>query len=145
MEMNEYQEKALVTAKFPPVGDLNFIYPVLGLAGESGEALEKFLDKIEDQIVDPALKNELKENFARLTISVSKVSEKMKKIIRDKGGILSPADVLEIGKELGDVLWYLSVIAKYIGLTLEEVAQLNIDKLSSRKERNVIHGSGDNR
>lgn len=110
MLMDEYQNKALETAKFPPVGEMNFIYPVLGLAGESGE-----------------------------------VSEKIKKIIRDKQGVMTPQDVLEIGKELGDVMWYVSVIAKNIGLTLSQVAQMNIDKLSSRKERNVIHGSGDNR
>ena len=35
-------------------------------------------------------------------------------------------------KELGDVLWYLSALACLYGLTLEEVAQTNIDKLRKR-------------
>jgi NTP pyrophosphatase (non-canonical NTP hydrolase) len=47
--------------------------------------------------------------------------------------------------ELGDLLWYLAATAQEIGLTLEEVARVNINKLSDRRERNVLQGSGDNR
>lgn len=50
-----------------------------------------------------------------------------------------------IKKELGDVLWMLSAIAADNGFTLEDVARANIDKLTSRKERGVLGGSGDNR
>ncbi len=73
------------------------------------------------------------------------VAEKIKKIIRDKGGVVSEQDKLEIGKELGDVLWYINRLAWGLGFSLREVAQLNIDKLLSRRERNVLSGSGDNR
>lgn len=45
-------------------------------------------------------------------------------------------------KELGDVLWFVALIAKHAGLTLEEVAQLNLDKLADRAKRNVIIGEG---
>ncbi|MFD2446407.1 nucleoside triphosphate pyrophosphohydrolase family protein [Bacillus sp. CGMCC 1.16607] len=38
----------------------------------------------------------------------------------------------DIKKELGDVLWYVSQIARLAGLTLEEVATANIDKLYKR-------------
>lgn len=48
-------------------------------------------------------------------------------------------------KELGDVLWFVALIAKQAGLTLDEVAQLNLDKLADRAKRNVIIGEGDNR
>lgn len=48
-------------------------------------------------------------------------------------------------KELGDCLWYIAGIARDNGWTLEEVAQVNIDKLESRKVRNLIIGAGDNR
>lgn len=41
-------------------------------------------------------------------------------------------DQQRIKKELGDVLWYVQGIASRCGLTLEEVAQANIDKLMSR-------------
>ena len=53
--------------------------------------------------------------------------------------------LLGVKKELGDVLWNVSAIASINGWTLEEVAQLNIEKLTDRKERNVIKGEGDNR
>lgn len=73
------------------------------------------------------------------------VSEKFKKIIRDKGGIISEEDKIEIKKELGDVLWYLALISDYMDISLEDVAKSNIEKLASRKNRNQLHGSGDNR
>lgn len=73
------------------------------------------------------------------------VCEKIKKIMRDKNGIATPQDIQEIGKELGDQLWYLSNLASEIGLSLNEVAENNIAKLKSRKERGVLQGSGDNR
>ena len=50
-----------------------------------------------------------------------------------------------VGLELGDVLWFISALADDLGVTLEEIAQANVDKLQSRKERGKIGGSGDNR
>lgn len=72
-------------------------------------------------------------------------AEKVKKIIRDKGGKITDDDRKELAKELGDVLWYLAVFAHDLGFSLEEVAQNNLDKLKSRKDRGVLTGSGDNR
>ena len=73
------------------------------------------------------------------------VAEKIKKVIRDKGGKIGRHDKEEISKELGDVLWYLANLATELGLSLEEIAQSNLAKLSSRKKRNRLHGGGDNR
>lgn len=109
MEFKEYQRRSRSTAKYPHAGN-NFIYPTLGLAGESGE-----------------------------------VAEKIKKIIRDDGGTVSEEKKQEILKELGDVLWYVAQISTELGLSLEDVAQGNLDKLASRAARLVISGSGDNR
>jgi NTP pyrophosphatase (non-canonical NTP hydrolase) len=53
--------------------------------------------------------------------------------------------VEEIVKELGDVLWFIAVLADVYGITLDEVASKNVAKLQSRKARGVIGGSGDNR
>jgi NTP pyrophosphatase (non-canonical NTP hydrolase) len=80
-----------------------------------------------------------------LSGEAGEVAEKYKKIIRDKSGIVSEEDRQEIAKELGDVLWYVAMIAKYLGVSLSEVAQMNVDKLQSRKERRVIQSKGDNR
>lgn len=68
------------------------------------------------------------------------VAEKVKKQVRD--GVFNRH---EVAKELGDVLWYMANICNDIGYNLDEIADLNIDKLSSRKKRDVIQGSGDNR
>lgn len=73
------------------------------------------------------------------------VAEKFKKLIRDHGGQITEADKAEIVKELGDVLWYVTVAAHTLGSSLEEVAKINNAKLTSRKARNKISGSGDNR
>lgn len=73
------------------------------------------------------------------------VAEKIKKVLRDKDGIYSLEDLKAIQKELGDVLWYIANIANDLKIPLEDVARLNIEKLFSRRDRNMIHGNGDNR
>lgn len=73
------------------------------------------------------------------------VAEKFKKIIRDKQGNLTDEDTKEILKELGDVLWYVNSISHLLGSDLASVAQQNLDKVLSRKQRGVTSGSGDNR
>ncbi|MCU1285909.1 MAG: putative MazG family pyrophosphatase [Acidobacteriales bacterium] len=77
------------------------------------------------------------------------LAEKVKKLWRDQG-TMSGANVCaekrdEVAKEMGDVLWYLNAIASEFGLSLEQVAQMNIDKLRDREARRVIKGEGDNR
>ena len=87
------------------------------------------------------------EKALGLAGETGEVLEKIKKMIRDKNGVFSPTpeDIAELKKELGDVLWYLSALAFYNGIDLDDVARANLSKLRSRKERNQIHGSGDNR
>jgi NTP pyrophosphatase (non-canonical NTP hydrolase) len=76
-----------------------------------------------------------------LSGEAGEVAEKVKKSIRgDK-----PLDIEEVAKELGDVLWYVSNLASDIGVSLNTLAEKNLEKLYSRKERQVIKGSGDNR
>lgn len=73
------------------------------------------------------------------------IAEKVKKIIRDKGGVVSEQDKQDMAREVGDVLWYLAVFAHHLGVPFETVAQQNLDKLQSRQARGVLQGSGDNR
>ena len=73
------------------------------------------------------------------------IAEKIKKIIRDKNGEVSPEDKIELAKEIGDVLWYLAVLANQLGVSFDKVAQQNIEKLQSRQKRGKLGGSGDNR
>jgi NTP pyrophosphatase (non-canonical NTP hydrolase) len=52
---------------------------------------------------------------------------------------------IEIGYELGDVLWYCAMLAREVDINLGHVMEKNIEKLHSRKERGTLGGSGDNR
>lgn len=76
---------------------------------------------------------------------VGEVSEKIKKLFRDDNGKLTNEKRLEIGKELGDVMWYIAQLSTELGIKFSEVVKMNLEKLASREERNVLHGSGDNR
>ena len=80
-----------------------------------------------------------------LTNEAGEVAGKVKKIFRDKDGVITEEDREALKQELGDVLWYLTQICTDLGLSLEEVAEANIAKLFSRLERDQIQGDGDNR
>lgn len=73
------------------------------------------------------------------------VVEKWKKIVAYKEGVISDEDLAELAKELGDVVWYIAVLAHSLGLSFDDVMQRNLEKLKSRQARNVIKGAGDNR
>jgi NTP pyrophosphatase (non-canonical NTP hydrolase) len=73
------------------------------------------------------------------------IAEKVKKLVRDKNSDLAELDRDDMASELGDVLWYAAVLANFLGLSLDDVAQRNVDKLADRQRRAVLGGSGDNR
>lgn len=106
MNFNEYQAKALSTAK---PSSLSETYLIPGLLAEAGEVAGHYA-----------------------------------KFQRD-GYLLSGDPQPAIIKELGDVLWFVAVLSSFYGIGLEEVAQMNVDKLKDRYQRGVIEGSGDNR
>lgn len=92
-------------------------------------------------ISDPAM---LEKVFGLVGES-GEVAEKFKKLLRDKDGQASDEDKKEIAKELGDILWYINSVGLYLGYELDEIAQMNLDKVLSRKSRGLTKGSGDNR
>lgn len=116
MTLQEYQEKAMTTCL--PSSN-NFSYMMLNLVGEVGE----FASKVAKHI-----------RKGHLEINQSNIA-----------GVLSASDNDELRKEAGDCLWQLSGLCSVMGWSLEDIAQQNLDKLASRKERKVIDGSGDNR
>jgi NTP pyrophosphatase (non-canonical NTP hydrolase) len=73
------------------------------------------------------------------------IAEKFKKWVRDLNSDESRIDRTDIAKELGDVLWYVAVLADYLDLSLDDIATANLAKLAGRQHRNVLGGSGDNR
>ena len=80
-----------------------------------------------------------------LTNEAGEFAGKVKKIFRDKRGVISEEDRQELKKELGDVLWYVAQLATELNVSLEEVASQNLQKLFDRQARNQIQGDGDNR
>jgi NTP pyrophosphatase (non-canonical NTP hydrolase) len=73
------------------------------------------------------------------------VAEKVKKILRDDAGEVSDEKRAAIKKELGDVLWYLTQVATELDLSLDEIAEANLEKLLKRKAEGKLGGSGDDR
>lgn len=110
MEFGVYQAKAHSTSLNSTVDGNAWLYPILGIAGESGEVLEK-----------------------------------VKKLFRDSGGVVTEEFKSGLKKECGDLLWYIAETCTKLDMNLEDVAQTNLDKLASRAARGVQHGSGDNR
>lgn len=80
-----------------------------------------------------------------LVNEAGEVAGKIKKIFRDKNGVIDTDDRAALKQELGDVLWYFTQICTELNLTLEEVAAANLEKLLSRLARGVIGGNGDQR
>lgn len=116
MELDQYQKCALETRQYPE--EYKIIYPALGMNGESGEVADKVKKVLRDTVV-----------------------------LRDsKGSIIIPDNVREeLAKEVGDVLWYVAMMAYDLGYSLDEIAAMNYEKLMSRKQRDAISGNGDNR
>lgn len=85
----------------------------------------------------------------KLAGEAGEVTEKLGKLMRDEGWLpgepLSEAQRMALAHELGDVMWYVAVLAADLGVDLEVVGATNLDKLASRQRRGVIGGSGDAR
>ncbi|MFQ6539868.1 MULTISPECIES: nucleoside triphosphate pyrophosphohydrolase family protein [Aphanothece] len=73
------------------------------------------------------------------------VADKVKKVLRDRGGVFTDEVVQALRLELGDVLWYVAQLATELDLDLADIAAANLEKLASRAARQVIGGDGDNR
>ena len=122
MDLNQYQEKAMTTCM--PSSE-NFSYMFLNLVGEVGEFASK---------VAKALRKETGmmdgPNFYYYKY-------------QDEGMPSAKELKEELKKEAGDVLWQLSGLCSVMGWSLEDIAQMNLDKLAARKEAGTIDGNGD--
>ena len=119
MTLNEYQKKAMSTC-MPSCN--NWSYMMLNLVGEVGEFASKVAKAIR--------KGHISIEYDEL-IPTNKIANEVL--------------LTELQAEAGDILWQLSGLCEIMGWKLEDVAQGNLDKLASRKERGVIDGNGDNR
>lgn len=86
----------------------------------------------------------------KLSGEAGEFNEKIGKILRASHSPEDAYDLLlksedALRKELGDVLWYVSFLAGFLGANLSDIAQGNLDKLAGRAERGTLHGDGDER
>ena len=81
-----------------------------------------------------------------LTGESGEIANKVKKFIRD-GAVKDEylAKRIEIGYEIGDVLWYCAVLAEELEMNLGHIMEKNLEKLADRHKRGKISGSGDHR
>lgn len=124
MKLNEYQEKAMSTCM--PSCE-NFSYMFLNLVGEVGEFASKIAKAIRKEHLN------IGYNDIIAGIHFDEYAENLEQNRAD------------LKAECGDILWQLSSLCQVMGWSLEEVAEQNLSKLASRKSRNLIDGSGDNR
>ena len=73
------------------------------------------------------------------------ILNQVKKIARDDDSVLTDERREAIAKEAGDVLWSLARVLGDIGVSLSDVAYMNVDKLTKRMSNGTIQGSGDDR
>jgi NTP pyrophosphatase (non-canonical NTP hydrolase) len=71
------------------------------------------------------------------------VANQVKKYIRNDGRQLTPERIEKIADELGDVLWYISMMAHELDIPLDAIAQRNLDKLAGRSKRGTIAKDGE--
>lgn len=88
---------------------------------------------------------ELMQQVLGLGDEAGEVQAIFKKWIRDNNADIALLDTQNVAKELGDILWYIAVVAHDLGISFDDIAAANIEKLRSRKERGTLTGSGDNR
>lgn len=127
LTLNEYQLKAMDTCM---ASCNNISYMLLNLVGEVGEFASKVAKSIRKEEIT------IGGDAAAGVITNSPVVE-------DDTAFYFMCN--ELQKEAGDILWQLSGLCSVMGWTLNDVAVQNLEKLASRKARNVIDGEGDNR
>ena len=115
------------------------------LVKKSRSDFDVYSDRARSYAFYPKRGNNIEYTAIGLAEEVGEALGKIKKMIRDKGGVMIFDCRTSIKKDLGDALWYLDAMAFEAGLTLQEIADGNIEKLSDRKSRNALQGSGDDR
>ena len=138
MDLSVYQQKASSTAVYPTIMEL--VVKALASQGD---------DKLAVGVKQALELTDLNSNpyyaLLGLTGEAGELANKIKKVMRDSGGVISEKTSDSIKGELGDVMWYVAALATEMGFDLSEVAQSNLDKLSSRKEKGTLLGDGDNK
>lgn len=100
---------------------MHVIYPLLGIAGETGELIEK-IKKVCRNSAEP-------ESLDDFLVTLQ----------------WQPDLADSIQKEVGDILWYIAEFCTRMNMSLSVVMEMNLKKILDRKNRGVIRGEGDSR
>ncbi len=99
--------------------------------------------------VGTSAQDNLKPGWLYYALGISgeagELTEKIKKLFRDKKGEVDQEFLDSVIKEMGDILWYMGRLADTFGIDFNLIAETNIIKLLDRMEHDKIHGDGDNR
>jgi NTP pyrophosphatase (non-canonical NTP hydrolase) len=93
---------------------------------------EKYQEAARTTALYPRRLENLEYPTLGLAGEAGEVANIVKKIQRDDAGVITDATRAKLKDELGDVLWYISACADELGLTLDEVAAFNMEKLAKR-------------
>lgn len=120
MTLNEYQDKAMMTCT---ESSDNETYSLFGLIAEVGEIADKIAKGVRKRVIticdDCIYHSEEGAQDGNINLQYVEFEEGMK-------------------KELGDVLWFCAHLAHRFGWLLDEVAQMNLEKLAKRKAEGTI-------
>lgn len=165
MNLTEYKRRALALAIYPQRGN-NLTYTALGLAGETGEFCDKLKKEIRDRIEDSeglllelgdvlwytvACADECGQELAPPAEALPGLKIEGCGLLMSKLSGRVSEDVLcgiaggYIVVQLQNMLRVIATAAQVLGSSIEEVAEMNLEKLESRARRGVLSGSGDER
>jgi NTP pyrophosphatase (non-canonical NTP hydrolase) len=151
LTLDEFQDTCVTFALYPGQGTfVGLTYATIGLNGEAGETGEQVKKTWRDDAAD--IQGRVEEIFRGLEscndahgLRQDHFESARQQITEAFKLPLTDERKQKIIKELGDTLWYAAQIATEIGVTLGEVAQINMDKLAARRAANLIHGEGSDR
>lgn len=150
LRMDDYQTQTQSTAMYPDF--VKVLYPLLGLAGEVGEVVEKVLDAIFTEEPKAESDEALIYNSLKSIVKKTRACETLKKSVRK--GLYSEEQLGKLSElakrltqeqkdaimdEVSDVLWYVADVLYDLDYKMSDCAQHNMDKLAKRKAEKTLH------
>jgi len=109
---------------------------ILGLVGEAGEVAEKYKKYLRGdyEATRQEINEVTKDAYINFTF-IENIAEEIEENKKDQA----------IMKELGDVIYYWTMLCYELGFDPAKVMEANLEKLADRQARGKIRGCGDER
>ena len=139
-------EKQMRAALEAPIRELHKPVPMVPGLDDTpvGDETPLTLDQYQEQAKATAVYPDYKADqylIAGLAGEVGELASLFAKVWRGDGNL----KFTHAAAELGDVLWFVAMLAHEIGCNLSAIAQNNLNKLADRHHRGKLKGNGDNR